>query len=99
MDSRVEKFRPGRELELFLSGLLSSSSLVHEYAATGVIGQKGAEAPRGLPESLSDGPLQQRRLLQGLLRVPAGLGPRFLHLLPHPLLHLRVAAQFEEGKL
>lgn len=43
--------------------------------ATLVIGQKGVDAPRGLPENLSDRTLQQRRLLQGLLRVPASLGP------------------------
>lgn len=64
-----------------------------------VMGQEGVGAPRGLPESLSDRALQQRRLLQGPLRVPASLGPRFLHLLPHPLLHLRVPAKFEQSKL
>lgn len=45
-----------------------------KYAATLGTGRRGVHASR-LPERLSDCTLQQRRLLQSLLRVPTSLGP------------------------
>lgn len=54
---------------------------------------------RRLPENLLDCALQQWRPLQGLLRFTISLSPGCSHLLPHPLLHLRVSAEFKQSKL
>lgn len=61
--------------------------------------QQNVQELNVLPQNLLDGSLQQWRPLQGLVRISAGLRPRRSHLLPHPLLHLRVPAELEQSKL